>query len=304
LSEERASRIASLDYDYAAQPKQRIEACNLCGSETRAVVAHRDRYGFRAQAAACVRCGLVFLDPRLDADAYGRFYEDVYRRLVSAYHGRRIDAEAVEEEQAVYAEALVELLEPYLSCRSGPRILDIGGSTGVVSDAVRRRFGGTATVVDPAPSEAARARARGLDAVVGTMEAYEHEGPLFSLVLMCQTIDHLVDVSAVLAKTRTLVAPNALFFVDIVDFRAAYLRAWSVEGAIKIDHPYYLTEPTAEAYLARAGFRMLQKDYAADHLHVAYLCVPGQPSVAALPPQESVRKLLREIRFVQNVRRP
>lgn len=303
LSHGRTSRIASVDYDYAAQPKRCVEACNLCGGEVHVVLAHRDRYGFPAEAVACMHCSLVFLNPRLDADAYGRFYEDVYRRLVSAYHGRRIDAEALEEEQATYAEALVDFLQPHLAGRSGPRILDVGGSTGVVSHTVVRRFGGVATVIDPAPAEAARARARGLDAVVGTMEAYDHQGPPFSVVLMCQTIDHLLDVSAVLAKTRALVADDALFFVDIVDFRAAYLRGWSIEDAIKIDHPYYLTEDTAEAYLARAGFRVLRKDYAADHLHVAYVCTPSAASVDRLPPRESARELLREVRLVQNARR-
>jgi 2-polyprenyl-3-methyl-5-hydroxy-6-metoxy-1,4-benzoquinol methylase len=304
LSGERASRIASIGYDYAAQPKTRVEACNLCGSDAHVGLTHRDRYGFRATAVACLRCGLVFLDPRLDAAAYGQFYEEVYRRLVSAYHGRRIDAETVEEEQTAYAETLVDLLEPHLAVGSSPRVLDVGGSTGVVSQTVRQRFGGTATVIDPAPAEVARAHARGLEAVVGTMEQYDHAGPPFTLVLMCQTIDHLLDVTSVLAKTRALVSDQALLFVDIVDFRAAYFRRWCVEEAIKIDHPFYLTEDTAESYLARAGFRLVRKEYAADRLHVAYLCTPSEPSTESLPSPESVRELLREVRFVQTAPPP
>ena len=304
MSGDRASRIASIEYDYAAQPKERVGVCNLCGSDAHVGLAHRDRYGFEAETVACLRCGLVFLDPRLAADAYSRFYELVYRSLVSAYHGRRIDAETVEDEQATYAETLVGLLDPHLAGRRAPRLLDVGGSTGVVSQAVCRTFGGTAMVIDPAPAEIARARARGLDAVVGTMESYAYEGVPFSLVLMCQTIDHLLDVSAVLAKVRALVAEDGLLFVDIVDFRAAYLRAWSVEEATKIDHPYCLTEDTAETYLARAGFRVARREYAADHLHVAYVCRPAEPAVDTLPPHESVRELLREVRLVQNTPRP
>jgi len=304
LSSERASRIASIDYDYGARHKERVDACNLCGGDAYVGIAHRDRYGFETATVACLRCGLVFLDPRLDADGYDHFYTAVYRRLVSAYHGRRIDAETVEDEQAAYAETLVRLLEPYVAGRPPLRILDVGGSTGVISHVVCRTFGGTATVIDPAPAEVARARARGIEAAVGTMESYDHGGPPFSMVLVCQTIDHLLDVAAVLAKARTLVADDGLLFVDIVDFRAAYLRGWSLEEAIKIDHPYYLTEPTAEAYLARAGFRIVRKEYTSDHLHVAYLCSPSEPSVEELPPHTSVRELLREVRLVQNAPRP
>jgi methyltransferase family protein len=302
LTGERASRIASVEYDYAAQTKDRVGVCNLCGSEAHVGLAHRDRYGFDADSVACLRCGLVFLDPRLSADAYGHFYEVVYRPLVSAYHGRRIDAATIEQEQATYAEALVRMLEPHLVGRPEPRILDVGGSTGVVSNAVCRTFGGTAMVLDPAPAEVARARDRGLDAVVGTAESYVHEGPPFSVVLICQTIDHVLAVSGVLAKIRALIADDGLFFVDIVDFRAAYLRGRSIEDAIKIDHPYYLTEDTAEALLARSGFRVLRKDYANDRLHVAYVCAPARPIADALPPPESVRELFREVRLIQNAR--
>ena len=74
---------------------------------------------------------------------------------------------------------------------------------------------------------------------------------------------------------RELLTERGQLFIDIVDFRAAYLRDWSVEDATKIDHPYYLTQNTMEAYLRRAGFAIAHVDYAADHLHVSYLCRPG-----------------------------
>ena len=68
----------------------------------------------------CRRCGLGFLSPRLTAAEYGAFYEDVYRPLVSAFHGRRIDAETVQDDQRGYAAELVELL------RARPRLAGRG----------------------------------------------------------------------------------------------------------------------------------------------------------------------------------
>jgi len=56
--------------------------------------------------------------------------------------------------------------------------------------------------------------------------------------------------------------------------------------------------------LKRAGFDIVRADYAADHLHVSYIARPAQPDAAALPPQESVRELLREVRFLQNAPHP
>ena len=69
---------------------------------------------------------------------------------------------------------------------------------------------------------------------------------------------------------------DGIFFVDIVDFRAAYRRNGSVEEAIKIDHPYYLTEATMEAFLNRAGLAVREVDYARDHLHVGFVCTKGE----------------------------
>jgi ubiquinone/menaquinone biosynthesis C-methylase UbiE len=182
-------------------------------------------------------------------------------------------------------------------------LLDIGGSTGVVACHFARDFGLTATVIDPSPLEVAEARRRGLDTITGLVEQHDFGGLTFDVVIICQTVDHLLDVAATLARVHDLIARQGLLFIDIVDFRAAYLRNWSVEDAIKIDHPYYLTESTMTMYLRRAGFEVLRADYAADHLHVGYVCRPGSPDSDALPDAAAVRDLLREVRQVQNATR-
>src|SRR5215471_3678973 len=131
---DRKERIAALDYDYAAQPKQPLTSCNLCGGAAFVVVTHRDRYGYPAQAHACRRCGLVFLNPRMTAEAYGRFYDGVYRPLVSAFHGRLIDARTIQAEQRDYAVERASFVRPFLAGAHLTSMLDIGGSTGVVAE--------------------------------------------------------------------------------------------------------------------------------------------------------------------------
>src|SRR5687767_13888488 len=100
---DRRDRITALQFDFAAQPKTRVERCNLCGSHAFVVLTHRDRYGYPAGASGCSRCGLVFLDPVMTQEAYGLFYASTYRPLVSAYHGRLIDARTIQQEQREYA---------------------------------------------------------------------------------------------------------------------------------------------------------------------------------------------------------
>ena len=303
IPSDRRERIAALRFDYAAQPCEALSSCNLCGATRFVVLGHRDRYGFPAQAHACGRCGLVFLNPRLTPDAYGRFYEHVYRPLVSAFHGRLIDARTIQDEQRDYAADRAGFMRPFMP-PGLTTLLDIGGSTGVVSAHVAGTFGLRGTVIDPAPLEVAEARRVGLETVTGLVEQHDFGGRRFDVVLICQTVDHLLDVAGTLRRVRELLTAQGRLFIDIVDFRAAYLRHWSLEEAVKIDHPYYLTEATMTAYLRRAGFGVLRTDYAADHLHVSYMCGPADPEPDALPPGDEVAALLREIRLVQNAPGP
>jgi len=296
----RDTRIAALGYDYAKQPVQVHGACNLCGGERFVTVTHRDRYGYPARADGCLRCGLVFLNPVMTADAYAEFYGEIYRPLVSAYHGRLINAETIQGEQREYAAVCAELLAPHLENRGAKTLLDVGGSTGVVAHHLKERFSLNATVIDPAPLEIDVARKLGLRTLTGFVEECDPGEQQYDLITLCQTIDHLLDVSLSLRKIRSLLCEGGLFFVDIVDFRAAYRRNGSVQEAIKIDHPFYLTEETALAFLRRCGFDVLAVDYAADHLHVGYVCAPAPAEAEFLPREDDVSRQWREIRSIQN----
>lgn len=300
----RPRRIQAVGYDYAARPKTMLDRCNLCSSTEHTVIAHADRYGFDAQTTMCARCGLTVLNPRMSSADYGAFYEGVYRPLVSAYHGRRIDAKTVQEEQWGYARAVERVLAPFADSFRGRSMLDVGGSTGVVSAHLSRAFGVKAMVLDPAPAEVAEARELGVEAVTGTAEEWDARGRTFELVGMFQTVDHLLDASLTLEKIRSVLAPDGIFFVDIVDFRAVYLQKWSVLEAIKIDHPFSWIEATIEAMLARRGFRWLRKSYSVDRQHVGYVCRPSAPSLEAMPSREAVERYAWELRYVQNAPAP
>jgi SAM-dependent methyltransferase len=267
-------RIAALGYDYAAQATQRPAECNLCRARDRAVeVAAYDRYGYPATLVACRRCGLGYLCPQLSATQYAHFYSEIYRPLVSAYHGRRIDAETVQIEQRDYAAGLAAFLLPLLPW--SPRtILDVGGSTGVVARVLAQRLKARATVLDPSPDELAVARAAGLETVAGFAEDFDPGERRWDLVLLCQTIDHLLDVRGTLAALRQMTAAGGRAFVDIVDVDVLLRRTGSIERIVKIDHPYYLTRPTAVALFALTGFTIVDERLTDDG-HRGFVLAPG-----------------------------
>jgi SAM-dependent methyltransferase len=275
IKDERQARIARVPFEPATESTETIRRCNLCDASRFVELARVDRYGYPCGYHVCARCGLGFLSPRLTAAAYTRFYRDVYRPLVSAYHGRVIDSETVQIDQRGYADELVSYLRS--AQIAAPRaLLDVGGSTGVVAGAVADAFGGSVTVLDPSPDELARAAAAGMETIAGFVEDVDLAGRRFDLVLLCQTIDHLLDVAGTLAALRSALADDGLAFVDALDVEFMTERVGSIEGAVKIDHPYYLTRDTALAYFARAGLEVRRERLSGDG-HWGFLLAPGAP---------------------------
>ena len=279
-----STRITALRYDYAAQAKESPQTCNLCGARGHAIeVATRDRYGYPATFVVCRCCGLGYLCPRLSATQYAHFYSEIYRPLVSAYHGRRIDAETVQLEQRGYATELAAFLLPLLP--SPPqKILDVGGSTGVVASVLATGLNVRATVLDPSPDELAVAQAAGMETITGFVEDFDPGERRWDLVLLCQTIDHLLDVRGTLAGMRQMIAAGGRAFVDIVDVNVLLHRTGSIERVIKIDHPYYLTRTTVVALFALTGFTIVAERLSDDG-HRGFVLAPGprtQPDWATL----------------------
>jgi SAM-dependent methyltransferase len=291
----RNEQIVALGYDYAAQAAHRPVECNLCGVRDRAVeVADRDRYGYPVTLVVCRRCGLGYLCPQLNATQYAHFYSEVYRPLVSAYHGRRIDAETVQLEQRGYATGLAAFLLPLLPS-SPSTILDVGGSTGVVSKVLATRLHARATVLDPSPDELAVARGAGMETVAGLVEDFDPGERRWDLVLLCQTIDHLLDARGTLAALRQMMTGGGRAFVDIVDIDVLLRRTGSIERVVKIDHPYYLTRPTAAALFTRAGFTIVAERLTDDG-HRGFVLAPGPDAEPDWPALEATAaRFLRSV---------
>lgn len=255
-------------FDYDNQPKETLDHCQHCVCPPMIHnFARRDRYGFKVGVSECGGCGLNWLSPRMTKEAYARFYETAYRPLVSAFHGREINAQTIQPEQVGYAERLAKFLEPWCDQMRNGKVLDIGGSTGIVARFLADCFFLFPHVLDPSLDELNAAEMTGggpLELIPGMIEDFDANGRTWDLVTMCQTADHLLDLMGSLKKIKSLLSEGGLFWSDIVDF--------DVTREVKIDHPFNLTEKTYRQFLLKAGFTLLQINYAPDGKHIGFLC--------------------------------
>lgn len=247
-------------WDPRLHPEESVP-CNLCGRlEGFVRRGVKDRYGFDVTCVQCPDCGLVFLNPRMTREAYAEFYQRAYRPLVSVWAGRTVNAQTIKGLQRAYADELSDFLPQGLRAT---QILDVGGSTGVVAAHIARLLGAEATVLDPSGEELKEAGKAGLLTCRGFVEDVVLPNGRYDLILLCQTVDHLLDISGTLRRLREALAPGGHLFVDIVDYDQT--------RTIKIDHPFNLTRQTMEAFLSKTGFQVVTASGAA-RLHVSYLC--------------------------------
>jgi len=281
-------------WDYSAQPKESVSACNACGGTYWVTLADRDRYGFAVQTHCCYSCGLVFLSPRMTAEAYAEFYANTYRDLIAWYSDRPHD---IVKGQERYAEKLMPILEAFVP-EGAKTLLDIGGEPGICSERICEEWKLKGILIDPACG--GNLLNRGL---VGCkpwgqgigLEAFETD-KRFDLILMCQTVDHLLDLKGGLEKVRGLLTDNGIFWVDAVDWLYRLRQCGSVEGAVKIDHPYNLMEASFERLLWGVGLRKVRKVYQGPH--IGYVLKKGDVGKVE-PDSPATLSLLGEIRKVQ-----
>jgi Methyltransferase domain len=119
--------------------------------------------------------------------------------------------------------------------------------------------------------------AAGIETIAGFAEDVDLGDRTYDLILLCQTIDHLLDIGATLRSIRRWVADEGRVFVDVLDVEFMMLRRGSIEGAVKIDHPFALTRATALAYFTKAGLRPTAERLSDDG-HLGFLLEPVAPA--------------------------
>lgn len=234
-------------FDYQAQPLEAVP-CNQCGRDDGIIVARQDRYGLPVKTVQCA-CGLRFISPRMTKDAYAAFYEQHYRPLIAALLCRPYTMTDVRENQRKYASELVKEVASWVEPYPSAHFLDLGGSTGLVARAFLDRWGGEATVVDPC--EAELKHADGCDTICASAEEVTFPEQTFDVVLLCRTIEHLLDPKGVLMRAREWVTPDGFLVVDAMD-----VDQWGVGAQYKVDHPYAFTRDTLRRMVTSAGWRI------------------------------------------------
>ena len=208
-----------------------------------------DRYGFSWALCRCEQCGLEWQRDPLTPEARRWFYgSGEYRRLCEQVTGKPwTDVNYLVGEQMRYRDHWQARFD---AMRPG-RVLDFGGSTGIVSELQALRHHWHRTIADYGdgatitPEEAI---------AIGRREPYD-------AIICAQTFDHLPNPLEIAQTFLAMCKPNGTLFIDVVKHG---------QTAKKIDHDTYW--PSVSCFvgcLERAGWTIQWVDTETDPVHIA-----------------------------------
>lgn len=280
--------------------RESVYSCNVCGSRQNVIISNKDRYGFPIRSAMCLSCGLIYLLDRFTVRGYNEFYtKGSYRALISQFKGKRQTLKRIQAEQANYTARLIPAMRGYINTHKGARLLDVGGSTGLIALEFVKHYDFNATVLDPAQEEVWAAQKLGLDGVVGTIESWDTQ-ERFELILLCKTIDHLLDLKGALLKIYNLLREDGLFYCDITDFLEICRREGPPEATTKIDHCYCLCQETAVRLFRSLGFEVVFVNLTLPPEQVGFLLRKDRPLPTELVSKDWLEKQLRLFREIKS----
>lgn len=200
----------------------------------------------------CVRCGLVYANPRAPREAiearYSReYFWKEYLPALGVVDGRY----DLSQFDARYA-PLLEHLGP----AGGRKLLEIGCGAGFFLKAAERAGWHVTGIEFSAEASKFGADRLGLDIRREPAEAMAMAAGGFDAVVMFDTIEHLFDPRAALSSCARALAPGGLLFIATPNFGALSRQLLGSSWAVisPLEHLYYFDERTLGRLVEDCGF--------------------------------------------------
>lgn len=219
--------------------------CLLCEgfSESR-LLFHTSRPIFQ-----CAACALVYADP--DSAPAVDYSENYYRDGV--YADYLADRDAIQRNAPRVLEELERMVQ-------GRKLLDVGCATGFFLEAARARCWDVRGLETSDYASGYARRELGLQVETASIVRPPEGLPLFDVVTLWDTIEHLDCPDIALANIRGLLDPKGVLVFSTGDYASLLRRLTGKRWRLFADptHNFFFDEHTLRLMLMRAGFEVLR----------------------------------------------
>lgn len=208
----------------------------------------------------CSNCGMVFENPRYDADTIVKGYMASNEAGHDSQYPMRVNSflRALRKHQS--------FLPP-----PGARVLDIGTAGGAFLEAAHA-YGYDAHGMEPSADLVSRGKARGLQIEQGTIDNHTFKAASFDMISLWDVIEHLSDPKTALEEIKKLLKPDGVLLInypDIGTFQAkiAGRRFWWILSV----HLHHFSRKTIVDICNRTGFEVFHMQRYWQILEFGYL---------------------------------
>lgn len=271
------------------QPILETTGCNACGSRKGRTLFSQDRHGLGLSTELCLRCGLLYLNPRPTAAAYADFYEHAYETYFPS-RARLISQQRIPTGTAARRiDAYRELLPP------GSRLLELGAGDGAFLRALSSLPRVEAAGIEPSTLCKSVCEQLGGNIVASSLE--EMEAPIvpYTHAAAFHVLEHCVNPVETLRGLGAQLADGGTLFVEVPNLRGQ----WRGLGMIHLAHPMMFLPDSLRYVVERAGFAVekieeLESPLLECSLRVVARKQPGLSAAPTAPDLAGLESLFRQ----------
>jgi len=284
-------------FNYQAIEKYHVD-CPICGSANNETILASDRYEMGITTVICVRCGLLYTNPRPSSEVFNQFYENHYREFyedVEWPSEKYIKEGRFTERASIVFEHLKKHIESE-HFTEPVKILDVGCSEGSVLRFICKNSDRNIDAAGVEPSRNFSDFARGYtggQVFNGSLEEFcqgDHDSK-FDIIILNHVLEHFLDPQNSLQALHRLLSKDGILFIEVPNI----LGDWSGMGMFHIAHVLQFHEASLTNLLALTGFSPVSVSTRGNEIHpwaMTFICKKN----SAATPQYLSRSEITDIK--------
>jgi 2-polyprenyl-3-methyl-5-hydroxy-6-metoxy-1,4-benzoquinol methylase len=242
--------------------------CNICG-----IKDERFLFNIPERVVQCWRCGLIYLNPRLDSESLKKVYNKEYFVAKSDDYGVDYPAYAnyIGDEPVIMRSMHLRMKRVEKFARQKGRVLDVGCAAGFSLLAAQQR-GWAAEGIEISEFCVDYARSRNLKVHLGCLEDYSGESQSFDAVTMWDYLEHSSDPLKELKICASLLKKGGVLVCSIPNVDSWSYRFFKEKwiGFKNVEHFYFYSRSTLAQIARLAGLQTERSYYLGKHLSLSF----------------------------------
>jgi 2-polyprenyl-3-methyl-5-hydroxy-6-metoxy-1,4-benzoquinol methylase len=242
--------------------------CPICNSDIKHWITKQNEAGL-FEIDRCNSCDFAFVNPRPKLDFLMEYYSfsgDGQGKKEVSTLATILENEKKYPNSSVDAKRMLTTVCNFLNKENnqfGQKLLDVGSGYGFFSyEALKRGFEVTAIELATVEREIA-IQMTGLKPIAKSFEEFQHDGPLFDVILMSQILEHALDINLWINKAYSILKPNGIISIALPNYMSIFRKVMQSNDPFIYPpaHLNFFSRKSLTLLLSNFGFKVICVQY-------------------------------------------